>query len=94
VKPDNENPPDMSAAPGSETPLKRAMPGDHIFLLGLGNDELGYLVPPYDFVLAGSASAYFNEAPGDHYEETNSIGPETLPMVRAHLEELAGSLGD
>ena len=75
----NPLPPDLSAAP--EGPyLKDLMPGDYKMIIGLGNDEIGYLVPEYNYVLANSGP-YINEAPGDHYEETNSVGPEAVPRL-------------
>ena len=75
----NPNPPDVANAP--EGPyLKERMGGETNLILGLGNDEIGYLVPPYDYVLSES-SPYLNEAEGDHYEETNSVGPSAVPLV-------------
>ena len=38
-------------------------------LVGLGNDQLGYMIPPYDFR-------------DDYYEETMSVGPATAYQVR------------
>ena len=77
----NPNPPDLSAAP--EGPyLKDLMPGDYKMIVGLGNDEIGYLVPEYNYVLAHSGP-FLNEAPGDHYEETNSVGPTAVPRMLA-----------
>jgi hypothetical protein len=38
-------------------------------LVGLGNDQLGYMVPPYDFR-------------NDYYEETVSVGPAMATQVR------------
>lgn len=90
LDPGNENPPDMSAIP-TEAPLKRIMPGRTVFLLGLGNDELGYFVPPYDFEL-DATQPWFDQAPGDHYEETNSVGPDILPLVEGHARDLAAKL--
>ena len=87
----NPNPPDLAAAPDS-TPLKRVMPGEVVFLLGLGNDELGYMVPPYDYQLG--TPEYFDEAGGDHYEETNSIGRDFLPVSEGHLRDLAAKLSE
>ena len=79
IDPDSENPPDVASAP--EGPyLKDQMAGEHNWIIGLGNDEVGYLVPPYDYIL-DERSPYISEAPGDHYEETNSIGPSTVPAV-------------
>jgi hypothetical protein len=79
VDPNNGNPPDLSAAP--EGPyLKDLMPGDYNMIIGLGNDEIGYLVPEYNYKLAHSGP-YLNEAPGDHYEETNSVGESAVPRL-------------
>lgn len=66
----NENPPDLDAAPRG-APLGARLGGEYLFVIGLGNDQLGYLVPPYDFQteLRGLA-----QSPGDHYEETVSLG--------------------
>jgi hypothetical protein len=33
---------------------------------------------------------YFDEAEGDHYEETNSIGPNGWPRVKSELTKLLG----
>ena len=79
IDPDNALPPDLSAAP-TGPPLKEQMGSEHAWIMGLGNDEIGYLVPPYDYVLAESAP-YLSEAPGDHYEETNSLGPAAVPLL-------------
>jgi len=82
----NENPPDLSQAPTS-SPLKTRMGAAHNWIIGLGNDEVGYIIPPYNFKLHES-TPYLQEAPGHHYEETNSLGPETAPLVEAAIIEL------
>ncbi len=87
---DNVNPPDMSAIP-TEDPLKAIMPGRTVFLMGLGNDELGYMPPPYDYKLDPD-QPWFEQAPGDHYEETNSVAPDILPLVEGHLRDLVTAL--
>jgi len=43
-------------------------------IVGLANDELGYILPPEDYVYPDNPLD-----PGDHYEETMSIGPEAAP---------------
>ena len=45
------------------------MDGFPRMLLGLANDQIGYMVPPYDFR-------------DDYYEETMSQGPATATQVR------------
>jgi len=73
------NPANLANAP--EGPyLKDRMGGTHNWILGLGNDELGYIIPEYNFIL-DEAVAYLREAEGDHYEETNSLGPRTAGLV-------------
>jgi len=45
-------------------------------VIGLANDELGYILPGEDFKYP------FNPfSPGKHYEETNSVGKEIGPRV-------------
>ncbi len=89
IDPDNENPPDLDAAPDAPPLMDRLLEAEaqYPILLGLGNDETGYLVLPYDFKL-NEDSAYLEEAPGDHYEETNSIGPDAVPMYLQNAELL------
>ena len=56
-------------------------------MLWLANDEIGYVIPPYDFVLS-DVGPYVLNADGDHYEETNSLGPETFPLLDAEAAAL------
>jgi hypothetical protein len=79
IRADNPNPPDLSLAPPGPY-LKEQLGGEVNVILGLANDELGYLVPPYDYKLHPTAP-YDQRPPGDHYEETNSLGPSTVPKL-------------
>lgn len=54
--------------------------------VGLANDELGYVVPPSDYRLAEEAP-YFNEAEGDHYEESNSTGVDCAADLAAAIQQ-------
>ncbi len=90
IRPSNENPPDLSAAPAGPY-IKEKMPGDVIFTVGLGHDELGYIVPSYDFQLAPDG-AYIIEAEGHHYEETNSTGPAHTIVIQQKIDALLGAL--
>ncbi len=83
----NPNPPDLGAAPAPPY-LRERLGARYALPLGLCQDEIGYLVPTYDFKLAEGASAYLEEAEGDHYEETNSIGPAAVPAMMQHLDAL------
>jgi hypothetical protein len=87
---DNEHPPDLAAAPTGPY-LRDRMGGELKWVVSLGNDEIGYLMPAYDYKLA-EVGAYVNEAEGDHYEETNSISAETWPALEALSDELIGWL--
>jgi hypothetical protein len=79
VKDDNPNPPRLEMAP--EGPyLEDRMTGTYRWIIGLGNDELGYIIPEYDFQLA-ETMPWINEAEGNHYEETNSLGPKQASLV-------------
>jgi hypothetical protein len=82
------NPPDLSLAPGPPylRDLARA-DADYVWLLGLTNDEIGYLIPSFDYELHPDMP-YLEEAEGDHYEETNSLGPSTWPFLEAHVHAL------
>ncbi len=85
IDPANPNPPDVATAPAGPYFLE-SLGGDMNWLIGLGNDEVGYMVPPYNFELGGAA--YLSEAEGHHYEETNSLGPQTLPIWLTKAGEL------
>jgi len=78
IDPNNTNPPKLMQAPDGPY-LKDRMHGTYRFIIGLGNDELGYILPEYDFVLGDPP--WVSEAEGDHYEETNSLGIETFSKV-------------
>lgn len=91
VAPDNPNPPKLDQAPAGPY-LRDRLGGDLRWVVSLGNDEVGYIIPPYNFEL--SAAEYLLEAEGDHYEETNSLGPNTLPLLEAEADRLIGWLGE
>jgi hypothetical protein len=84
----NTNPPDLTKAPAGPY-LKDQLAGDIRCVVGLANDELGYLIPPYDYQL-DATHPYLDEAPGTHYEETNSIGPSVTPKLLAAYSTLLG----
>ena len=83
---EQENAADLSLAP--EGPfLKEQMGAEKNWIIGLGNDELGYIIPEYNFILDDRVP-YLIEASGDHYEETNSLGPRTAPMLMEWADRL------
>jgi hypothetical protein len=88
ISPDAVPPPDLSRAPPPPY-LRDLMRSDAQMrgILGNANDFIGYLVPAFDYALA-SPGAYFDEAPGQHYEETNSLGPAAWPTIESELHRL------
>lgn len=64
---------------------------EHNFVLGLCNDEIGYIIPENDFLLH-EWLPYFNNTYDEngrrHYEETNSVGPETAGTLLEAMDEL------
>jgi len=86
------NTPDLATAPMA--PYLRdvvlANPGvRYPVLAGLAMDYVGYIVPKYNYVLHAN-SPYLEEADGDHYEETYSLGPEVEAHVVYPLLQLVG----
>ena len=63
------------------------MGGTYRWLIGLGNDELGYIIPKYDFQLA-TTNPWVNQAEGNHYEETNAISADIADIVDAYTDLL------
>ena len=71
--------PDINPAP-----LLRIAEDDNMLIFCLANDFTGYVVPPNDFYL-NPKEPYINggrdRLDRRHYEETNSLGPETAPII-------------
>lgn len=67
----------------------RAAGATHAAVVGLANDELGYILPDEEFVYPDDPFQ-----PGAHYEETMSVGPQagsaTTAAIRALLAERGG----
>lgn len=81
------NAPELARAPAPPYLRDRAREdADQVWLLGLTNDFLGYFIPEFDYALG--EVPYLVEAPGAHYEETNSIGIDGWPRLHGKLQEL------
>ena len=87
-----ENAPDPEKAPKGPY-LFDLMGGepDHRMVFGATGDFLGYIIPSYNFVLEPLAP-YIAEAKGEHYEETNSVGPRADPEIVGTMRQLAMSV--
>ena len=71
--------------------LSRMGGAKHHFVIGLCNDELGYIIPDNDFVL-NEKMPYINKGVDrfdrSHYEETNSTGRETARTILESTDAL------
>lgn len=82
------------AANGTEAdykPLSEMSRCEHNFVIGLCNDEIGYIIPENDFLLH-EWLPYFNNTDDEngrrHYEETNSLGPKAAGAILDAMDEL------
>lgn len=72
-------------------PILTSITGDDIIIVGLANDELGYVLPPNDFLL--DENKPYMDIPRDvhgrrHYEETNSLSPETAATIARTVKDI------
>lgn len=78
--------------------LRQHMKGNYKFIIGLGNDELGYIVPANDFIppVYDPRPRYGTDRCGDddHYEETMSVGPQAAPIISQGIVELLEQVND
>jgi len=83
MNPDGENPEPLKE-------IAQRYGAGELLIIGLCNDELGYIVPPSDFMLNEEAP-YIQRTKDslgeDHYEETNSVGPECAGRIADAFEE-------
>jgi len=83
MNPDGENPQPL-------TEIAAQYGVDDLLIIGLCNDELGYIVPPSDFLLNAEnpyLSRITDSLGEDHYEETNSVGPQCAGAIAAAFEK-------
>ncbi|MBO7405297.1 MAG: hypothetical protein J6V24_10090 [Clostridia bacterium] len=70
---------------------------DDFFIVGLADDELGYIVPPDDFLVDEQAPYLEAAEPADgsrHYEETNSVGKDCAGAIANALRELLDGVSE
>lgn len=70
-----------------EKPLRTLLKSKYQFFLGLGNDELGYIIPKSEW---DERAPWLNNSPQPYYGEINSAGPDTASAV---LRAIAGLIG-
>ncbi len=88
----NDGPPDLAKLDRSRViDLARDPKARYRWVLGLGMDEIGYIVPSYDYLL-DPQNPYFEAAsPGNHYEETNSVGLDVEALIVDPILQLLAS---
>ncbi|MCL2495086.1 MAG: hypothetical protein FWE98_05455 [Oscillospiraceae bacterium] len=85
---------DVAAVGGPELnpkPLREIANDPDLIIFGLANDELGYIIPPNDFIL--DEKLPFLERATDHggrrhYEETNSTGPNAAKIIAENFAQM------
>jgi hypothetical protein len=82
---------DFSGEPAEVPSLRELMPGRVKFLIGLANDEVGYIIPRSEW---DAEPPWLFGAPSRHYGEINSLGPGTGPAIHAALRELTRTLAN
>lgn len=76
-------------------PLTQIADDENLLIFGLANDELGYVVPPNDFLLNEKAPYIDNAIDRHgrrHYEETNSMGPKTAQIIADNFAKLINTV--
>ena len=68
---------------------------EKLLIVGLANDELGYIVTPTDFLL-NEEKPYLEKTMDykgeNHYEETNSVGPDCASCIAKAFEDVLTAL--
>ena len=69
-----------------EVPSMRELMGDGVnFVLGLANDELGYIIPKSEW---DEKEPWLYHTERDHYGEENSVGYKASPIIYENAREL------
>lgn len=80
---------DFEIDPVETPPLRELMPGEIKFVLGLANDEIGYIIPKSQWDKKAPFTYGLDDEP---YGQENSVGPETAPILYRELSELLKDL--
>jgi hypothetical protein len=68
-----------------EPAIKKLMTAEFKMLVGLADDEIGYIIPKVEW---DEAAPWLNGAPKAWYGEENSAGPEAAPRIVNALQQL------
>jgi hypothetical protein len=69
--------------------IREMMPGKYKIVFGLGNDEIGYIIPKSQW---DEKAPYTYGRDNSPYGEENSLGPETAGVIHKNLQEMFGEL--
>jgi hypothetical protein len=72
-------------------PVRDLMTGKFKFVIGLANDEIGYIIPKSQWDKKAPFTYGREKSP---YGEINSLGPETAPSLHSNLVEMLKELGE
>ncbi|MCK5821856.1 MAG: hypothetical protein KAH17_08215 [Bacteroidales bacterium] len=70
-------------------PLRELMPGEFQFIIGLANDEIGYIIPKSEW---DHEAPYIYDDDDSPYGEENSVGSETAPILHRELQRILKEL--
>jgi len=80
---------DFQMSPVEDPGLRALMPGTHRFVLGLSNDEIGYILPKSQWDVEAPYTYGRDNAP---YGEENSLGPETASILYQEFAQILSEL--
>jgi len=69
-----------------ETPIKRMLHAQFKMLIGLADDEIGYIIPKAEW---DEKAPFLQNAKKAWYGEENSVGPDAAARIAAAMQELA-----
>jgi len=70
-------------------PIRDMMEGEFKFILGLANDEIGYIIPKSQWDVKAPFAYGRDNSP---YGEENSLGKETAPLLHKNIQEMLTEL--
>jgi hypothetical protein len=73
---------DYPDAPAEKSILE-SLPGDKVLIVGLANDEIGYILPLRQW---DEKAPFCYGRNGDQYGEENSVGPQAAPIIYGALD--------
>lgn len=80
---------DFAISTGDDPPIRQLMAGEYKFIIGLANDEIGYIIPKSEW---DTEPPYLYDANKSPYGESNSMGPETAGIIYSELSQLLESM--